>query len=394
MSTAGRRATAAVAAVPFAVGAVCWLLVAAMNDSLPTWHRYLISATGMAMLATPWSIALPLLFARWSARQSASHPATDLAHVLLSVAAACMPTDRLEWGRAMLAELSAIDTASERWAFTLGCLHAALISPTSRVLWPWPLAAGFVAAAVSPAAVPPEAQSLRLLTSASAGLAATTLAAIAIHRQKRWRPPRGWTGAAFGVAATVACAGLALATVASAPAGADVLGLDEVVLVIAAHGALLWVTLSQPAWTNGDHRSVAIGLAAAALLALGIVPATIATLHTEGGPVIYLLFAPPALFFIAGLLASRMRRSERDGLRALLWTAIAASVLLFLVATPAAEYRYAVNARQLMDGECGLPAYANLSFVIWWSMAIPQILGIPFGILGVLRSTRTRSVAP
>jgi hypothetical protein len=50
---------------------------------------------------------------------------TDLPGRLLTAAARFLPPGRFEWGRAMVAELAAVEGRRERWRFTLGCLRTA-----------------------------------------------------------------------------------------------------------------------------------------------------------------------------------------------------------------------------------------------------------------------------
>lgn len=54
--------------------------------------------------------------------------AADLPKFLLSIAVKCMPTERASWGKAMLAELAALQHPAARWRFALGCLKAAIFS--------------------------------------------------------------------------------------------------------------------------------------------------------------------------------------------------------------------------------------------------------------------------
>ncbi len=53
----------------------------------------------------------------------------DMPRLLLTVAVRWMPTERGEWGMAMLAELAQLQHPSTRWRFALGCASAALLAP-------------------------------------------------------------------------------------------------------------------------------------------------------------------------------------------------------------------------------------------------------------------------
>jgi hypothetical protein len=50
---------------------------------------------------------------------------------LLAAAMHGLPRDRAEWGRAMRAELAAVDSRSERWLFLLGCLRVVVLRPSA-----------------------------------------------------------------------------------------------------------------------------------------------------------------------------------------------------------------------------------------------------------------------
>ncbi len=54
--------------------------------------------------------------------------AANLPKLLLSIAVKCMPAERASWGKAMLAELAALQHPATRWSFTLGCITAVLFS--------------------------------------------------------------------------------------------------------------------------------------------------------------------------------------------------------------------------------------------------------------------------
>lgn len=50
---------------------------------------------------------------------------------LLATAVEHMPTERIEWGKAMLAELSEVRGRAGRWSFALSCSRVALFPPAS-----------------------------------------------------------------------------------------------------------------------------------------------------------------------------------------------------------------------------------------------------------------------
>jgi uncharacterized membrane protein YidH (DUF202 family) len=53
----------------------------------------------------------------------------DVPRLLLAAAVRRMPSDRREWGAAMLAELAQLQNTSTRWRFALGCARVALFPP-------------------------------------------------------------------------------------------------------------------------------------------------------------------------------------------------------------------------------------------------------------------------
>ena len=53
----------------------------------------------------------------------------DIPRLLLTMAVRWMPTERCEWGAAMLAELAQLQNPFTRWWFALGCARVALFPP-------------------------------------------------------------------------------------------------------------------------------------------------------------------------------------------------------------------------------------------------------------------------
>ncbi len=62
-------------------------------------------------------------------RINRSQSTPDTPGMLLSIAARWMPSERGEWGEAMLAELAQLQHPSTRWRFALGCACVALFPP-------------------------------------------------------------------------------------------------------------------------------------------------------------------------------------------------------------------------------------------------------------------------
>lgn len=65
-----------------------------------------------------------------------------------------------------------------------------------------------------------------------------------------------------------------------------------------------------------------------------------------------------------------------------MWTALFGMLLIFAIWVPEALYRYGTDARQLLDGERGYPVGDNLRYVIWWSLVLLPVWGLPFGVIG------------
>jgi hypothetical protein len=74
------------------------------------------------------TIALVSLIAWWKSR---SPHQRDTAEGLLAAAVQTMPSERAEWGRAMMAELQQLDGAWTRFWFALSCVRVALFPPTT-----------------------------------------------------------------------------------------------------------------------------------------------------------------------------------------------------------------------------------------------------------------------
>src|SRR5262245_66417481 len=55
--------------------------------------------------------------------------AADIPRLLLTLAVRRMPTERDDWGVAMLAELAQLQHPFTRWQFALGCARVALFPP-------------------------------------------------------------------------------------------------------------------------------------------------------------------------------------------------------------------------------------------------------------------------
>jgi hypothetical protein len=74
-----------------------------------------------AVVATPWLVAVRLLWRRWWSRTGVEVTTMDPPARLLAAAVAATPRHRREWGTAMLAELDQVREPTARWEFAAGC---------------------------------------------------------------------------------------------------------------------------------------------------------------------------------------------------------------------------------------------------------------------------------
>jgi hypothetical protein len=84
----------------------------------------------------PSVLAILLLSGTGAVLWSREHPPPDMHTVrrdgplrLLQWAVGLLPTDRVDWGQAMLGELDRIERRSGRWRFALGCVTGVVLLP-------------------------------------------------------------------------------------------------------------------------------------------------------------------------------------------------------------------------------------------------------------------------
>jgi hypothetical protein len=372
-----------------------WLLMVATTDPREMLGRYLLTAFGVAILATPWVIAGQLLWRDWLARSSVPGSTTDGPALLLAIAVGALPPERREWGTAMISELAHLRGGMARWELALGCAWAcvwAAIFPRDGRRAP-ALAAGVtatIAVLVAGYAVGQVMPAMRLFTETFIALVGV-LATLAVARS---RPARlvaaGLAVVALGLAGVAACIALTAYVLATSPQPANALRPREAVLLAVALAGCLWLALTPPRVLTTSRLARRLGIVTAVVLALGFVPSSRLTVYTTGGVAVYVLSVAPAIFFAGPALAALMGRSFGVGVQTALWTALLGSLLIFTIWVPEALYRYGLDAGLLLDGEGRLPFDRNLHDAIWWSLALLPVWGLPFGVFGAAAADALR----
>ena len=83
---------------------------------------------------TPLAVTGALILAVWWKHGRVSRAGLDMPSWLLASATRALPETRLDWGTAMLAELTAVHGTQARWRFALSCLRVTLYSPPAETL--------------------------------------------------------------------------------------------------------------------------------------------------------------------------------------------------------------------------------------------------------------------
>ena len=94
-----------------------------------------------------------------------------------------------------------------------------------------------------------------------------------------------------------------------------------------------------------------------------------------------------AAFFFPAFVASRRDRSLASGLRATLWTVVAAMPLAYALWLPEALRRHAIDGRTL-DGELIAPVGVNLADALTFSFGVFPVLGVTVGLVGAALGAR------
>jgi hypothetical protein len=388
MSDKAARYEIVMSAAVAAVFAAFWLLAVALNDPPEFAFQYLFTAVVVALVASPWVIAVRLLSRAWWNRRDASLATRDGPARLLAAAVASLPEDRRDWGAAMAAELAHVRGRSPRWWFAFGCARAALFPPRSRRAPV--LAVLLLAAAATGTAGLATGHALPAMRIFAATFVAL-VGSMAILAVARSRPlgqfsahPITTTAGLAGVAAAIAVTSYFL--VEHPEAAPHFPPLDAVVLASVLAGCW-WLALTPPRALTTDRMARALGIAAALALGAGFLVSSRLTVHTSGGPLVWVLFAPVVIFFATSAAAALRGRSFRAGIEAAVWAAPMTTLLIFAIAIPEAMRRYGIDGRTLADGEQGHAIGVNLPGAIWGLVVIP-LLGLPFGVIGAAVGSR------
>lgn len=200
-------------------------------------------------------------------------------------------------------------------------------------------------------------------------------------------------GPSLGVCGVAGIAGSVLSVssfLARHPAAAKHFQPAVAVTLAAALATCLWLVLIPPPGLTSSRLARGTSIGAVAALGLGFLVTSRLTIHTLAGPVIWILFAPPAILFVASALAAAASRSFRAGIQTAVWTALVGALVVFASWLPEAIHRYGIDARLLMDGEMGYAIEENFDDALWMFLAVP-VLGFPFGVIGAAVGRRARA---
>lgn len=196
----------------------------------------------------------------------------DPVRALLALACRHLPADRVDWGRALIAELDSLDPAAARWRFALGGVRAAMLAR---------------------------------LTGRGTGRPGVTMLMLGI----------------------LVCAGLVVTALAAYPAlRADrkiPLFLVAMVVILAGYAGLARARARDTGAEAATARRV--GLISGAVLAIAWVVATTAWWHLYSAPFVLAALAPVA---IGGFVARSHGR--RAGIASVVWAGLAAGLAVFI----------------------------------------------------------------
>ncbi|MGJ6965894.1 hypothetical protein ACSDR0_28695 [Streptosporangium sp. G11] len=315
----------------------------------------------VAMFLTPMAVALWML---WRNRPGAG---LDGPGRLVAVAAAVLPAERRDWGRAMSAELAHIAEPGARRRFALGCVAATLSSPhiaRGRV----PFAVAAAAAGVAAGYALPGLRVFAVTFAVLAGVVALVT-----------RPPAGaGAGAVVTLAGVVGCVCLAAYALAAYRIPAGEMTVTASVQFAVALAVSLWAGLLPP-----PSR-----LVAGAALSLAVV-FTLAVLGyadtSNGGLPLYVLLAPAVVFAVAALVAARAR-SFGAGVRAALSAVVYGGLLVFAIGLPLSLHLHRYGDLVFAIDE-GVRIGENLTNAIV-VLALLPLWSLPFGVFGAATGRR------
>lgn len=390
MKRTGRKHEFALSAAVVAAFATFWFVEFALGDAPEFRSQYVSSAILVAIVATPWVIAVRLLWRAWWARMAVHLSAMDGPARLLAAAVVTLPENRHEWGEAMMAELTHVQSHSARWWFSAGCARAAMFPPLNGSMPTVVVGALAVAAVVTAGPAVSYALPAMQIFAVTFVALVGTLATFAVARSRLARRALpGPTIATAGVAGVAGCIALTAYFLIKHPTAGEQLAPTTAVVFAAALAGCLWLALIPPRGLTTSRPARGLGVGAALILGLGFLLTSRLTVNTYGGPMVWVIFAPVVIFFAASAMAAAVGGSFRAGVQAAVWTALVGALLVFAISLPEAMRRYAIDGRTLGDGEFGYPIGVNLPGAIWDFIVIP-ILGLPFGVIGAAVACRWR----
>ncbi len=345
MNREARRYQFAISAAVAAAFGGFWIIMWAVSEPPEFPAQYVLTALAITILGTPWVIASRILFRDWWIRSVTGLTAIDAPALMLRAAVTTLPENRHEWGAAMETELTQAVGSAPRWRFALGCAHTALIPPRSNRT---PL---IVAAAISIVSVAVAAPAVGYVLPAMQIFAVTFVALVGVvvmfTLARSRRITHSVASTLVNVAGVVTCVGLtAYFLHTHSDASAQFSPAVSIFLAIML-SACVWISLN----ANSNRVALAVGLSAACVFGLGYFIASRMTVNTNAGPLIWIIFAPHAIFFTASMIATAATRSFGAGVQTAMCSAPAGTLLIFAISLPEAMRRYAIDGRLLSDGE-------------------------------------------
>ncbi|WP_239338947.1 hypothetical protein [Frankia sp. CiP3] len=324
-----------------------------------------------------------------------------------------LPSARRDWGCAMRAELSAIDSPSERWHFALGCTRAALLQIVrTRAVWhPVATTAAVCLVVIS------EIASAHVIGQIIPGVLVLALLAWLGGRPGFFGPVRAERAARVVRAGGYALVGSCLLVLAVQGGASGLLrpgpkALPIVMLALTLYaGTFLAVTARAACFGSaglaaGAGAGLVAGLAAFAVMPFerdG--PPLAAALPWHGSWLVPLVFGAPAA---AALRATGRTRRAEQGVMAALCAGIFAALLVALLGLSAITFfpdripgivggviypgasaaeRHADNVTEALDPYLGLLVFGALLAAVLWVMARPPsragTRGVALALLGL-----------
>jgi len=371
------------------VAAALWqvgLIVATggLSENRPSSYWFDFFALSL-VLATPWMVAIRLLWRAWRAEATASSSTMDPPTRLLAAATATLPEGRRDWGEAMNAELAQVPARSARWRFAFGCALVAIFPPRSN-RGPIVVAAGSSAGALLLTgftvgeAFPP----MRAFAMTFIGL----IGAAAVVMVARSGPrPKPTSGPAVMVAGTAGVASCIVATgylIDRYPAAALHLHAPAAILLAVILAGALWLVTSPPRVLTADRWARPVAVAVALVLGFGLLQSSRSDLRGSGrGIVGYVFFVPIAAIFMTAVVVAAGRRSLWAGVQAAVWTALLASLAFCAIAMAEAVRWYQADTSLILAGD-GVPLDAvgeNIRNFTYFLVLLP-LFWLPFGVFG------------